>query len=188
MAKPLCAGLIPAAGLGRRAGKPKAELILADDPSPLLLRCAAGLRAAGADQIFVVIREVHRELAEEAGVFPVVPSPAPDTMIESVLAGLGQIERMMPQADGLLLCPVDAARAAQKAVDWLPLAWQADPDSAVVPGYRSKTGHPAWLPKALWSRLRSQECLEFGAQRAFTQARIWECAEEAVLDNVNEIF
>jgi len=188
VAKPLCAGLIPAAGLGRRAGKPKAELILADDPNPLLLRCAAGLRAAGADQVFVVIREAHRALAEEAGVFAVVPNPAPETMIESVLAGLNQIEQIMPQADGLLLCPVDAARAAEAAAEWLSLAWQADPGSALIPGYRSQTGHPAWLPRNLWDQLRSPGCLELGAQSAFAQARVWECGDEAVLDNVNELF
>lgn len=185
MAKPLCAGLIPAAGLGRRAGGPKAELILADDPRPLLLRCVAGLKAAGADRVFVVIRAAHRPLAELTDAHAVVPNPSPDTMIESILAGLGEIERLMPEAEGILLCPVDAARAAESAEDWLTRAWRRDASAAWVPSYRDQNGHPAWLPRNSWDLLRSPACREQGAQSALSAAQVWPCDHPAILDNVN---
>ncbi len=187
MAKLHISGLITAAGLGLRAGGPKAALVLDDDPRPLLQRCIAGLMAAGAETVFAVVRPEHLELAQDAGARGLVPQPAPAEMIDSVLAGLVAIETQTPWADGLLLCPVDAPRAAEYCVNWLPEALSNYPDVPLVPGFGGRSGHPAWLPHRQWGLLRSAMAQERGAQAAFTAARVWPCDDRRVLDNHNTV-
>jgi CTP:molybdopterin cytidylyltransferase MocA len=187
VARPRIAGLITAAGLGRRAGGPKAERILSDDPRPLLERCICGLFDAGAEQVFAVVRSQHAELAELAGAISICPDPAPAEMIDSVLAGLVAIEAQASWADGLLLCPVDAPRAAEFCADWLLEALANYPDVPLVPAFGGRSGHPAWLPRRHWSLLSDPLAQERGAQAAFVAAHVWPCTDRRVLDNNNRL-
>jgi CTP:molybdopterin cytidylyltransferase MocA len=107
-------------------------------------------------------------------------------MIESILAGLTIVEHADPGLAGLMLCPVDSARAAEVAYTWLDQARAAHPSSNIVPEFAEKTGHPAWLVRAQWKRLRSVECLRHGARAALEEAQRWRVDDSKVLDNVNE--
>ena len=187
MDKDQVVGLIPAAGLGRRAGQPKAGLILDDDPRPLLIRCIEGLRRAGAHQIVTIVREEHRVLAESAHAIAVVPPTPTQSMIESILAGLTAIEHADTGFTALMLCPVDSARAAEVAYTWIDQAKAAHPFSSIVPEFGKETGHPAWLPRHQWTRLRSVGCLKRGARAALEDAQRWRVDDSRVLDNVNEL-
>ena len=178
-------GLIPAAGLGRRAGGPKAALVLPDDPRPLLKRCIDGLIRAGARQVIVVVRPEHLALTEHPRVTAVAPDPPTQSMIESVRLGLLALERQAGGDDGLLLCPVDAARAAEASHRWLPAALSAHGSCAVIPTFQGAPGHPAWLPRNLWGRLHQDPCSTHGAKAAFAGAAHWAVTDPAVLDNVN---
>lgn len=184
MAELRIAGLITAAGLGRRAGGPKAALVLDDDPRTLLERCVSGLLAAGCEQVFAVLRAEHELLGQRAGAQIVCPDPAPDEMIDSVLAGIERIE-LQDGFDGLLLCPVDAPRAAEFTVSWLSLALAANSTKTIVPSFGGRPGHPAWLPVSNWHLLRSEACSQRGARAAFEGAELWACESESVLDNYN---
>jgi CTP:molybdopterin cytidylyltransferase MocA len=178
------AGLVTAAGLGRRAGGPKAALVLEDDPRSLLERCVSGLLAAGCEQVFAVLRAEHRLLGQRAGAQVVCPDPAPDEMIDSVIAGLQQIE-LQGGFDGLLLCPVDAPKAAEFAGSWLGPALAAHSPNTIVPCFNGRPGHPAWLPVSNWYLLRGKDCAERGARAAFDDAELWTCTSDNVLDNYN---
>ena len=179
-------GLIPAAGLGRRAGEPKAGMILDDDPRPLLIRCIEGLRRAGAQQIISIVRHEHKVLVESIGATAIVPPHPTQSMIESIHFGLTVIERSPQDFIGLLLCPVDSARAAEVAYTWLNDARAAHPATSIVPEFAQQTGHPAWLPRDYWKRLRSEACQQLGARAALADAQRWSVTDSKVLDNVNE--
>ena len=158
-------------------------MILPDDPRPLLERCIAGLRAAGADPVLAVLRAPYAARCVAAGGLPVVPDPPPAQMIDSVLAALALLED--GSADGLLLCPVDGPRAAEAAPAWLREAIEAAGDQAIVPTWAGRDGHPVWIPRDRWSDLRSEACRRDGTRAALVKALRWPVDDEAVLHNAN---
>ena len=182
------AALLAAAGLGRRAGGPKVDLILSDDPRPLLERCIAGLFSAGASAVFATVRQPWQRRVEAAGAIAVVPKPPPDQMIMSYRASLAalQAHALCPGLDGILVAPVDAPAAIEAAGAWLPAALSTHPGAAIVPAFAGCTGHPAWLPRDLWGNLAAPRCAELGARAAFSDAEIWETGDRACLQNINQ--
>jgi CTP:molybdopterin cytidylyltransferase MocA len=179
--------IIAAAGLGRRAGGPKVDLRRADDPRPFLERSIDALRVAGASAIVAVVRSPHHQRQHAADTHLLCPEPPPATMIHSIIAALDHVEYNLKTAkpDGLLLAPVDAPAALELLPTWLPEALDAHAGQAIVPGFEGHTGHPAWIPRSQWPKLRTHECLVQGARAALTDAVIWPCAHPQILENVN---
>ena len=177
------AGLIPAAGLGRRAGGPKAALVLPDDPRPLLKRCIDGLIRAGARRVIVVVRPEHLALSENPAVTAVAPIRPPiDDRVRAARAVGARAPGMVRRTS---LCPVDAARAAEARLIGgclLPSALMARALSSPPSKVHRSSG---LAPRYLWGRLHQDTCSTQGAKAAFVGAAHWAVTDPAVLDNVN---
>lgn len=142
---PELGAVIPAAGASRRMGQPKPLLLL--DGIPLLARCAAVLRAAGAGRIVAVLREdaqPERELARELGL-AVAGVPAGGDMFASVQAGLAALD---PGLAAFVL-PVDLPLARPGTLQALARVLAPDVPAptplAAIPVHRGRRGHPPLL-------------------------------------------
>jgi molybdenum cofactor cytidylyltransferase len=142
-------GLIPAAGLSTRMGRPKLLLPLAG--RTVLDRVVSAVRAAGVADVLVVVAPDAAGLhavAEGAGAHVLrLPEPTPD-MRGTCQAGLDWLEaRLAPRPDdGWLLLPADHPTVRPDVVRALLGAAAADPRAAiVVPTHAGRRGHPVWL-------------------------------------------
>lgn len=146
--------VIPAAGQGRRAGRPKALVTWSGEP--LALRVARTFLEAGCPRVVVVLgsgaEKLEPALHPLTGAMTVHADPhAP--MLASVLAGLAAI----PEANelGVLVHPVDAPRVAVATVRRLLAARVAEPDAdALVAAFGTRRGHPLWLAPHTVAKLR----------------------------------
>jgi molybdenum cofactor cytidylyltransferase len=142
-------GLIPAAGLSRRMGRPKLALPVAG--RTVLEHVLAALRQAGVGPTVVVLAPHVADLAAraEAGGALVLRLPAetPD-MRATVQRGLDWLEeqfRPAPEDDWLLL-PADHPTLDAAVVVRLCQARRDHPQaSVVVPTWQGRRGHPALI-------------------------------------------
>ena len=143
--------LVPAAGLGRRLGGPKALVELGGRTA--LERVLAALRGAGLDQLRVTL---PAGLVERAGArvdltgVTLVPVVDPDAagMSGSIRAALAA--GPVPTA-GFLLHPVDLplVRAADVSALLDAVAHRAPGRRIVVPSVAGRRAHPAWFDAGL---------------------------------------
>jgi CTP:molybdopterin cytidylyltransferase MocA len=136
-------GLIPAAGLSVRMGRPKLTLPLGD--RSILERVIDCLREGGVARTLVVIGPSAPELVDLAiagGAAPLLLGDQTPDMRSTVEAGLRWIERSWrPTAgDAFLLAPADHPALAPAVVQRL-LAVPGD--GIVIPTFERKRGHPA---------------------------------------------
>jgi CTP:molybdopterin cytidylyltransferase MocA len=151
------AGLVLAAGGGRRlGGRPKA-LLRAGDGTPLVVRAVAALREGGCSPVVVVLGAA----AEEAA--PLVPSALAgsvvaddwaDGMGRSLRRGLRALKDDSAQAVVVTLVDLPDVTAAVTArvVD----AWRSTgggADALVRATYDGEPGHPVLIGRAHWSAL-----------------------------------
>ena len=177
------AGLIAAAGLGRRAGGPKAVRIAFEDPRTFLDRSVAAMRSYGCDPVVAVVRPEHKDLALRVGAEVVVPDPAPEAMIDSLRAGLEHL--MLRQAvDSVMWAPVDCPRALEFFARSGPRPEDLDGSTPLVAGYQGRPGHPVLLPRSFWGRLEAPEVQEQGARAMLWDALILDLGLEC-LENRN---
>jgi len=161
-------GIIPAAGLSRRMGRPK--LIMPWGHSTVIEHVVAAWRRSGVDDVVAVVKADDTELralCEAAGAMVVSPVPPPPEMKDSVMAAVDAITgQFQPNDDAVwLLAPADMPRLASAVIDALLAAHDVAEPTILVPTHRlpaasqagatpaSKRGHPVLFPWPLAAKL-----------------------------------
>jgi CTP:molybdopterin cytidylyltransferase MocA len=140
------AGLVLAAGAGRRYGMAKA--LVAYDGALLVHRAAATLRAAGCAPTRVVVGAEAAAVRAAAPGLDYVENPLWATgMGSSLRAGLAALAGTTAQAAVVLL--VDMPGVTAEAVRRI-LAY-ASPDALVTGGYGDRRGHPVLFGRDHWA-------------------------------------
>jgi nicotine blue oxidoreductase len=154
------AGLLLAAGAGRRYGMPKALVRHGDR---LLVQHAAGtLRAAGCDPILVVLGAAADDVRAAAPDLPAtVLNPDWATgMGSSLRTGLAALEATPATAAVVLL--VDMPGVTGEAVR--RIAAHASPGALVMGGYGARRGHPVLLGREHWTGVAASATGDRGAR------------------------
>jgi CTP:molybdopterin cytidylyltransferase MocA len=140
------AGLVLAAGAGRRYGMPKALVRHGD--RLLVQHAAETLRAAGCEQRIVVLGAAADEVLAAAPDLPetVVNPDWATGMASSLKAGLAALSGTPATAAVILL--VDMPGVTAEAVR--RILGHATPDALVMGGYGDRRGHPVLLGRDHW--------------------------------------
>lgn len=150
--------IVPAAGVGRRIGGPKALLRLGE--ATFVEHVVASVTAGGVERALVVVnpqiadavRAVVGDSAE------IVVNDRPDSeMIESIQMGLAHVaatEKPNP-GDGCLITPVDKPQIRGESVRRCVDAFRAAPDRIVIASRDGRRGHPIVVPWRLTDFVRS---------------------------------
>jgi CTP:molybdopterin cytidylyltransferase MocA len=177
-----CAGLLLAAGAGRRMGRPKALVEL--DGEPLVRRALRMLTDGGCDPVRVVVgaraSEV-RALLPSSGL--AVDSPDWSSgMGASLRAGL----RALPEAPAVLVHLVDLPGVDARIV--ARMVSLASPDVVARATYDGVPGHPVLLGRRWWSEVADGASGDRGARdwlRGRDDVRSVECADLGGGDDVD---
>ncbi|MEU4688272.1 nucleotidyltransferase family protein [Actinoplanes sp. NPDC023714] len=154
------AGLVLAAGAGRRYGMPKA---LVEHEGRLLAdHAAATLRDAGCDRVLVVLGAAADEVLAKAADLPdTVVNPDWQTgMGSSLRTGLTALEETDATAAVVLL--VDMPGVTAEAVRRITA--HASPAALVMGGYRERRGHPVLLGREHWAGVAATAVGDRGAR------------------------
>ena len=148
----MIAGLLLAAGAGRRYGMPKALV----DGGAWLRRAVTTLTDGGCDQVLVVVGaqadEVIPLVPESAGT--VVAADWAEGMGASLRAGLAELGRVAPpQVHAALVHLVDLPDVDASVVR--RLAALARPSVVARAGFHSQPGHPVLLGRQHWADIVS---------------------------------
>ncbi|NYI08347.1 nucleotidyltransferase family protein [Allostreptomyces psammosilenae] len=188
---PPVAGVLLAAGAGRRFGRPKA---LVEYQGELLVeRAAAVLRDGGCAPVHVVVgaeAERIRTQARLPGCRLVVNPDWPTGMASSLRAGLASLPDGPAAA---LVTLVDTPGVTAAAVARL-LAAHADGADLAAAGYAGRRGHPVLLGRRWWAEAATLATGDRGARdllRAHEdELRLVECgriAEPTDIDTVEDL-
>jgi CTP:molybdopterin cytidylyltransferase MocA len=161
------AGVLLAAGAGRRFGGPKA--LVGFRGEPLVDRGARLLRAAGCDPVLVVLGAragIVRQGASLAGARVVVNPRWECGMGSSLAAGLDAVPAV---AGAAVVALVDQPLVTPEAVRRLVAAWRAGAVAAVAT-YGGRPRNPVLLDRSVWGQARRRAVGDVGA-RAFLRAR-----------------
>jgi CTP:molybdopterin cytidylyltransferase MocA len=182
------AGLLLAAGAGRRMGRPKALVELAGEP--LVRRALEALRDGGCAQLVVVLGAAAEEVAALVpdGVRVVVAPDWADGMGASLRAGLTALAEADVEAPpAALVHLVDLPGVGAPAIARLAAA-TAGPEVLARAAYRGVPGHPVLLGRAHWDAVAAAAVGDAGA-RAYLAGnpalRLVECADIASPDDVD---
>jgi molybdenum cofactor cytidylyltransferase/nicotine blue oxidoreductase len=155
------AGLLLAAGGGRRIGAPKA--LLRHDGQLLVERACQVLRDAGCDPIVVVLGAAAQRVQEEADLdgATVVVNPAWTTGLGSSLrAGLAALTDTPAEAVAVLLVDTPGVTGeAVRRVAALPY-----PQALVCATYGGRRSHPMLFGRAHWSGISTLAKVDVGAR------------------------
>ncbi|MEV4120087.1 nucleotidyltransferase family protein [Micromonospora sp. NPDC049645] len=154
----MTAGLLLAAGAGRRYGRPKALVELAGEP--LVRRGIRLLGDGGCAPVHVVLGAGADEVPDLAPAVPVRHDRWPDGLGSSLLRGLASLPDDVPAAvvilvDQPLLSPV-AVRRVRTA--------HAEGAVVAVATYAGRFGHPILLGRPTWPLLRGYAVGDRGAR------------------------
>jgi predicted DNA-binding transcriptional regulator YafY/CTP:molybdopterin cytidylyltransferase MocA len=163
---PRTAGLLLAAGGGRRYGMPKALVEL--DGRLLVERGVATLREGGCDPIVVVLGAAAETVREKADLGDAVLLDNPgwaDGMGSSLRAGLAALTATTAPAVAVLL--VDTPGITPGAVRRVAAA--PAPDALRVATYHGRQGHPVLLGRDHWPGVAALAVGDVGARPYLTQ-------------------
>ena len=132
------AGLVLAAGSGRRMGQPKAALVL--DGMRLIDRAVLAFREAGCYPVFTVVRSDVRVVGAR-----VVVNPAPERGMRSSLR-LGV--EAAGAVDAVAVTLVDTPGVGPRAISPVVHAWT--PGRIGIATYEGRRAHPTVMSPALW--------------------------------------
>jgi CTP:molybdopterin cytidylyltransferase MocA len=160
------AGLLLAAGAGRRLGQPKA---LVSHRGRLFVDSAAGLlHAAGCAPVVVVLGARADEVRARAELTDcqVVDNPDwADGMGSSLRAGLAALAATSAdRVDGVLVLPVDVPGVTVEALARVLAAGTAGRHALVRASYAGAPGHPVLLGRAHWPGVRELATGDVGAR------------------------
>ncbi|MFD2765900.1 nucleotidyltransferase family protein [Micromonospora eburnea] len=158
------AGLVLAAGAGRRLGRPKA--LVEWDGEPLVRRAVRLLRAGGCDPVHAVVGAGADRLPTLPGAVPVVNPRWRDGLGGSLLRGL---DSLPSSVDAAVVVLVDQPWLTPAAVRRVRAAYAAGAVVAVA-AYAGRPGHPVLLGRATWPLLPPYATGDRGA-RDFLRAR-----------------
>ena len=176
MAEPV-AGLLLAAGAGRRFGGPKALVVL--DGEPLVLRALRTLEAAGCAPVRVVVGAAAEQVRA------LLPDPALAVEAEDWAEGMGASLR----AGLAALAGIDGPEAALVHLVDLPgvpstaierLAAEAGPDVVARAAYQGVPGHPVLFGRRWWPEIGETARGDRGARdwlAGRTDLRLVECGD-----------
>jgi CTP:molybdopterin cytidylyltransferase MocA len=171
------AGLLLAAGQGRRMGRPKALIEL--DGVPLVLRALGALRDGGVHPLLVVVGAAADEVA---ALLPadaeVVRAPDwQDGMGASLRAGLAALEEIRPQPISVIVHLVDLPGVTSQVVR--RLSTHSASDVLARATYAGTAGHPVLFGRAHWDGLRATASGDSGGRRylASRAVSIVECGD-----------
>ncbi|AZM49489.1 4-diphosphocytidyl-2C-methyl-D-erythritol synthase [Streptomyces sp. WAC 06738] len=190
---PAVAGLLLAAGGGRRlGGRPKALLPAGPAGRPLVERAAGVLRAAGCAPVHVVLgaaEEAVRAGARLAGCVPVSNPDWESGMGSSLRAGLASLEPTAAAAVVVLL--VDQPRVGPAAVARVVAAYAAGGAELAAATYDGVRGHPVLLGRPRWPEAAAGATGDRGARDVLASAArrgelaLVECGDVAAPDDVD---
>lgn len=158
---PPLAGLVLAAGGGRRLGAPKATVRLGG--RRLVDRQVAMLRDAGCDPVVVVLGAT---VVEVAGAVVAVNPDWAAGLGTSVAVGLRRLAVVAPAAPAAAVVLVDQPRLSPAAVRRTAEGLLAGDAPAARAGYGGRPGHPVVLTRRVWRDVA-------GAARGDAGARGW---------------
>ncbi|MFE0648361.1 NTP transferase domain-containing protein [Streptomyces sp. NPDC059534] len=163
--RPVVAGLLLAAGGGRRlGGRPKA--LLEHRGRPLVEHAVGVLRAAGCEVVHVVIGAsagVVRERAELAGCVVVENPGWAEGMGSSLRVGLASLEADGRGVDAALVLLVDQPGIGAEAVARVRAAYGSR-DSLVAASYDGQRGHPVLFGAGHWAGIAAGAVGDRGAR------------------------
>ncbi|MFE3176826.1 NTP transferase domain-containing protein [Amycolatopsis sp. NPDC059090] len=170
------AGLLLAAGAGRRFGGPKA--LVEYDGEPLVQRAVRNLAEAGCASVRVVVGASAEEVREllPSDVAPVLAARWQDGMGESLKAGLESLTE--EPAVAVLVHLVD--------LPWVPAAalarivGEASEDAVVRAAYQGIPGHPVLFGRRWWGQIAGSAHGDHGARdwlRGRSDVRLVECGD-----------
>ena len=160
------AGVVLAAGAGRRMGQPKAELVI--DGVRLVDRAVGVLGAGGCVPVLAVVRPG----IEVPGARTVI-NPQPDRGMRSSLEAA--LDALGDDADAVLVLLVDTPGVGAAAVAAVRAAWR--PGRIAVASYPGRRGHPIVMTVPQWRESVGWAAPDEGA-RAFL------AAHEALIDEI----
>lgn len=180
MGAPCIAGLLLAAGAGRRYGKPKA---LVEFGSHLLVEHGlATLQTGGCDPVVVVIGAAAAQVVDRAdlsGAQLVINGAWPEGMGSSLRAGLAALGDTRAAAAVILLVDMPGITPAAVA----RVAVNADPAALSAATYAGRRGHPVLLGREHWAGVALLAEGDMGARayldRHAGQLRMVPCDEVA---------
>jgi molybdenum cofactor cytidylyltransferase len=143
----LISGLILAAGLSRRMGRPKQEITLRG--RPMLTYAVDSFLASKAGEVLVVIRPGAQWRGPAEARMVVNPRPS-DGMSSSLRVGLRSLD---PRTEGALVGLGDKPALLASTIDALIQARRESHAGIVVPTYRGSMGNPVLFDRALFPRL-----------------------------------
>lgn len=154
----MTAGLLLAAGAGRRYGRPKALVEL--DGEPLVRRGVRLLRDGGCAPVHVVLGAAADDVPDLPGAVPIRHDRWPDGLGSSLLRGLASFPAEVSAAvvvlvDQPLLSPVAVSRVSE--------ACRAGAVVAVAT-YDGRPGHPILLGRQTWQLLSGYAVGDRGAR------------------------
>ncbi|HEY7272930.1 MAG TPA: nucleotidyltransferase family protein [Actinoplanes sp.] len=154
------AGLVLAAGGGRRYGMPKA-LVRSGGGRLWVERAADTLAAAGCDDIVVVLGAAADRVRAAAPALPYVDNPDwPTGMASSLRVGLAALAGTDAVAAVILLVDMPGVTAAAVR----RVMAHAAPDALVIGGYGDRRGHPVLLGRDHWAGAAGAATGDHGAR------------------------
>jgi nicotine blue oxidoreductase len=158
----MIAGLVLAAGAGRRLGQPKAELLLGG--VRLIDRAVGTLQAGGCQQVFAVVRSPDVRLADATAV---VNPAADDGMSSSLRAGLAALP---DDTEAVVLTLVDLPDVSSGEVRAM-IGWYRNAASIVVVRRAGLRSHPVLVARRWFTAFASAAHDDQGG-RAFFNAHL----------------
>ncbi|MDG4824278.1 nucleotidyltransferase family protein [Asanoa sp. WMMD1127] len=162
----MTAGLVLAAGAGRRYGGPKA--LVRRDGALLVERAVATARAGGLSPVYVVVGAAADRVRSDADLGDAVLVDNPDWatgMGSSLRAGLAALTATDAPAAAVLL--VDMPGVTPAAVERVTAG--AGPRTLAMGGYDDRRGHPVVLGREHWAGVARTATGDAGA-RAYLRA------------------
>jgi len=186
----LIPGLILAAGLSTRMGKPKALLPISRGGPTFVRHLASTLLEGGVADVIVVGRPDDEPLRQEIDDIGLrfVPNPDADSgQLSSVIAGLNAADR--PGVAGLLVTPVDAPLVGAATVRQLLAAISNRHLPLVRATHNGRHGPPVVFARRVFDELRHAD-LSVGAkaivQRYALEGIDLEVNDPGVLQDIDE--
>lgn len=159
------AGVVLAAGTGRRMGRPKGLVPI--EGVPMVARACTTLVAGGCDPVGVVVgaagEEVAAHVADRASIL--VNHDWADGMASSVRTALDWAADDHPDVGAVVVLPVDTPGIGPAVVQRLIGAWRTGEQTrAVVATYDGRPRNPVLLPADVWTDVAASVHGDTGAR------------------------